>query len=200
VPDCCLRRHSPPAEPQCQQSSPCAELTSEFPLRQPSLLLLLGWPRAPLVAKYFEGFGICYKDRGGPAQLGIRDWAGLKGHIDDRNLACSLASEGRSEAPRGRLGAAQTGTVLSFLLVMCNFRPFGLNASRCISLVRVCSGHWKFVALWHFELPHGSHIEQIRSIFLRQFVLLCPVGSIAPLHFVRAFVLTAFEAPSVSEG
>ena len=34
------------------------------------------------------------KDRGGPAQLGIRDWAGLKGHIDDRNLACSLASEG----------------------------------------------------------------------------------------------------------
>ena len=41
-----------------------------------------------------------YKDRGGPAQLGTRDWAGLKGHIDDRNLACSLASEGRSEAPR----------------------------------------------------------------------------------------------------
>ena len=142
-----------------------------------------------------------YKDPGGPAQLGTRDWAGLKGHIDDRNLACSLASEGRSEAPRpgGRLGAAQTGTVLSFLLVMCNFRPFGLNASRCISLVRVCSGHWKFVALWHFELPHASHIAQIRSIVSRQFVLLCPVGSIAPLHFMRAFVLTAFEAPSVSE-
>ena len=57
-----------------------------------------------------------YKDPGWPAQLGIRDWAGLKGHIDDRNLAFSLASEGpgRSEAPRGRLGAAQTGTVLSF--------------------------------------------------------------------------------------
>ena len=54
-----------------------------------------------------------YKDRGGPAQLGIWDWAGLKGHIDDRNLACSLASEGRSEGPRGTLGAAQTGTVLS---------------------------------------------------------------------------------------
>ena len=29
-----------------------------------------------------------YKDRGGPAQLGIRDWAGLKGHGDDRNLGC----------------------------------------------------------------------------------------------------------------
>ncbi len=58
---------------------------------------------------------IIHKDRGGPAQLGIRDWAGLKGHIDDRNLpvACSLASEGRSEGPRGTLGAAQTGTVLS---------------------------------------------------------------------------------------
>ena len=55
-----------------------------------------------------------YKDRGGPAQLGIRDWAGLKGHIDDRNLACSLASKGRSESPGGRLGAAQAGTVLSF--------------------------------------------------------------------------------------
>ncbi len=40
--------------------------------------------------------------------MGIRDWAGLKGYIDDRNLACSLAlaSEGRSESPRGRLGAA----------------------------------------------------------------------------------------------
>ena len=46
------------------------------------------------------GFLLSYKDRGGPAQLGIRDWAGLKGHIDDRNLACSLALEGRSEAPR----------------------------------------------------------------------------------------------------
>jgi hypothetical protein len=49
----------------------------------------------------------------GQAQLGIRDWAGLKGHhdADDRNLACSLAAsaEGRSESPRGRLGAAQTG-------------------------------------------------------------------------------------------
>ena len=143
-----------------------------------------------------------YKDRGGPAQLGIRDWAGLKGHIDDRNfkLACSLASEGRGEAPRGEVRNGPDRDCARFLLVMCNFRPFGLNASRCISLVRVCSGHWKFVALWHFELPHGSHIAQIRSIVSRQFVLLCPVGSIAPLHFVRAFVLTAFEAPSVSEG
>ena len=51
-----------------------------------------------------------YKDRGGPAQLGIRDWAGLKGHGHDRNLACSLASEGRSESPRGRLGVTPAGT------------------------------------------------------------------------------------------
>ncbi len=164
------------------------------------------------MGSYFKS----YKDRGGPAQLGTRDWAGLKGHIDDRNLACSLASEGRSEAPRGEVRNGPDRDCARFLLVMCNFRPFGLNASRCINLVRVCSGHWKFVALWHFELPHGSHIEQIRSIFLRQFVLLCPVGSIAPLpsyrshlpfragrrrlHFVRACVFTAFEAPSVSEG
>ena len=28
-----------------------------------------------------------YKDLGGPAQLGIRDWAGLKGHGADRDLA-----------------------------------------------------------------------------------------------------------------
>ena len=28
-----------------------------------------------------------YKDRGGPAQLGTRDWAGLKGHGADRDLA-----------------------------------------------------------------------------------------------------------------
>ncbi len=51
---------------------------------------------------------------GQPTEVGIRGWAGLKGHIDDRNLACSLASEGRRESPRGRLGAAQTGTMLSF--------------------------------------------------------------------------------------
>ena len=51
-----------------------------------------------------------YKDPGGPAQLGIRDWAGLKGHGHDRNLACSLASEGRSEPPRGRLGVTLAGT------------------------------------------------------------------------------------------
>ena len=38
-----------PPGPQCKQSSPCAELTSEFPLRRPSLLLLLGWPQVPLV-------------------------------------------------------------------------------------------------------------------------------------------------------
>ena len=52
-----------------------------------------------------------YKDRGGPAQLGIRDWAGLKGHGHDRNLACSQVAEGRSESrPRRRLGATPTGT------------------------------------------------------------------------------------------
>ena len=113
-----------------------------------------------------------YKDRGGPAQLGIRDWAGLKGHIDDRNLACSLASEGRSEAPRGEV---RSGPDRDCAQLSSRDVAFGLNASRCLSLVRVCSGHWKFVALWHFELPHASHIEQIRSIVSRQFVLLCPL-------------------------
>jgi hypothetical protein len=84
--------------------------------------------------------------------------------------------------------------VLSFLeLVMCNFRPFGLNASRCINLVRVCSGHWKFVALWHLKLLHSSHIAQIRSIAAVRFIV--PFW----IHR-RAFVLTAFEACSVSEG
>ena len=51
-----------------------------------------------------------YKDPGGPAQLGIRDWAGLKGHGHDRNLARSLVAEGRSESPRGRLGVTPAGT------------------------------------------------------------------------------------------
>ena len=52
-----------------------------------------------------------YKDRGGPAQLGIRDWAGLKGHGHDRYLACSQVAEGRSESrPRRRLGATPAGT------------------------------------------------------------------------------------------
>ena len=51
-----------------------------------------------------------YKDRGGPAQLGIRDWAGLKGHGHDRNLACSLVAEGRGESPRRRLGVTPAGT------------------------------------------------------------------------------------------
>ncbi len=63
-----------------------------------------------------------YKDRGGPAQLGIRDWAGLKGpgHIDDRNSNGFNAHWFRNSmqervAPGGGLiGAAQTGTVLSF--------------------------------------------------------------------------------------
>jgi hypothetical protein len=50
-----------------------------------------------------------YKDPGGPAQLGTRDWAGLKGHIDDRNLACSLASEGRSEALCPARGEVRSG-------------------------------------------------------------------------------------------
>ena len=36
-------------------------------------------PRATLITTY--------KDRGGPAQLGTRDWAGLKGHGADRDLA-----------------------------------------------------------------------------------------------------------------
>ncbi len=86
--------------------------------------------------------------------------------------------------------------MLSFFSeLVCNFRPFELNATSV--------GHSKILALWHFELPHASHIAQIRSIASGQFVSLCPFGSIAPLHFkfVRAFALTAFEAqeaPSVS--
>ena len=43
-----------PPGPQCQQSSPCAELTSEFPLRRPSLLLLLGWPCIERYVPYVE--------------------------------------------------------------------------------------------------------------------------------------------------
>ena len=79
--------------------------------------------------------------------------------------------------------------MLSFFSELeCNFRPFELNATWGI----LCNS--KILALWHFELPHASHIAQIRSIVSGKFVLLCPFGSIAPLHFVRAFVLTAFEA------
>ena len=66
------------------------------------------------------------------------------------------------------------GTVLSFFPeLVCNFRPFGLNASRGVNLVRVCSGHSKLLALGYFELPHASHIAQIRSIVSRLFVLFC---------------------------
>ena len=35
----------------------------------------------------FGGQNSSYKDPGGPAQLGTRDWAGLKGHGADRDLA-----------------------------------------------------------------------------------------------------------------
>jgi len=45
-----------------------------------------------------------YKGRGGPAQLGIRDWAGLKRHGDDRNLAFPAATEAEaSSLGRGKL-------------------------------------------------------------------------------------------------
>ncbi len=119
---------------------------------------------------------------GQPRTLGTRDWAGLKRHGADRDLAGSLASEGRGEAPRGRLGAAQTGTVLSFLSdVMCNFRPCGLNASRCMRLVRVCSGHWKFVALWHFELSDK---------------VLCHSAAWPPLCSNPCWVYTAVHTPA----
>ena len=54
-----------------------------------------------------------YKDPGGPAQLGTRDWAGLKGHGADRDLARyggqkrAAPGEGishvrRHRAPKGR--------------------------------------------------------------------------------------------------
>ena len=48
-----------------------------------------------------------YKDRGGPAQLGTRDWAGLKGHGADRDLA---RYGGQKRAPRGRLRVTPVGT------------------------------------------------------------------------------------------
>ena len=87
-----------------------------------------------------------------------------------------------------------------FLRTGCKLCPFGLTGRAPLHLVQVCSGNSKLLALRYFELPHASYIAQIRSILSGQFVLLCPSGFIAPLHFVRAFVLTAFEAPSVSEG
>ena len=67
-----------------------------------------------------------YKDRGGPAQLGNRDWAGLKGHIDDLNLACSLASdsEGRSEAPRGEVRSGPDRDCAQFSSRDVQFPPF----------------------------------------------------------------------------
>ena len=64
--------------------------------------IFLGTPGVAAICS--PGLNLNYKDRGGPAQLGIRDWAGLKGHGHDRNLACSLVAEGRSESPRRRLG------------------------------------------------------------------------------------------------
>ena len=70
----------------------------------------VGIPVDGLGARKKRTLIILYQDRGGPAQLGIRDWAGLKGHGHDRNLACSLVAEGRSESPRGRLGVTPAGT------------------------------------------------------------------------------------------
>ncbi len=44
------------------------------------------------------------KGRGpGPAQFGIRDWAGLKGHIDDRNLALLNGFRGQKRLAPGEV-------------------------------------------------------------------------------------------------
>ncbi len=81
-----------------------------------------------------------YKDRGGLAQLGTACGTGLVSRGISTTVIWLAHWPRRAEAsrPRGRLGAAQTGTVLS---CMCNFRPFRLNGSRCINLVTTFGAH-----------------------------------------------------------
>jgi hypothetical protein len=73
-----------------------------------------------------------YKDRGGPAQLGTRDWAGLKGHGADRDLARyggqrrAAPGEVKSHARRHR--APKSGTWVGYNLVEFNN---GSNAIEC---------------------------------------------------------------------
>ena len=71
-----------------------------------------------------------YKDPGGPAQLGTRDWAGLMGPT-----VIWLATEGRSEPPRGRVLATSAGTErqkvgLGWVIIRFNFNN-GSNAIEC---------------------------------------------------------------------
>jgi hypothetical protein len=88
------------AEPQCQQSSPCAELTSEFPLRQPSLLLLLGWPQVLLV-RFNPGLNritIRTQDARRPAHLFCSAHRGYILHIAAQYVAAGLPSR-RARCP-----------------------------------------------------------------------------------------------------
>jgi hypothetical protein len=59
-----------------------------------------------------------YKDRGGPAQLGTRDWAGLKGHGADRDLARyggqKRAAPGEVKSHARRHLAPKSGTWLGY--------------------------------------------------------------------------------------
>ena len=70
-------------------------------------------PRSIGIPQIGQALRPVYKDRGGPAQLGTRDWAGLKGHGADRDLALyggqkrAAPGEGNSHvrwhrAPKGR--------------------------------------------------------------------------------------------------
>ena len=65
-----------------------------------------------------DGFNYSYKDRGGPAQLGTRDWAGLKRHGADRDLA--RYGEQRRAAPgefKSHARRAEEGGVPLLLLL-----------------------------------------------------------------------------------
>ena len=73
-----------------------------------------------------------YKDRGGPAQLGIRDWAGLKEHGDDRNLGCPPICRGLNLKPPQRslrYGPAY-GQYGSGLLFYSDVKSFSFRLSR----------------------------------------------------------------------
>ncbi len=68
-------------------SASACRLKASLPLRYPTLSPVQSsqW-ESPLFSLRMLTYYM-YKDPGGPAQLGIRDWAGLKGHGADRDLA-----------------------------------------------------------------------------------------------------------------
>jgi hypothetical protein len=73
-----------------------------------------------------------FKDPGGPAQLGIRDWAGLKGHGADRDLARyagqkrAAPGEANSHVHRHRVQKVGSG----WIIIQINSNN-GSNAIRC---------------------------------------------------------------------